>query len=195
MIDLDRSLRRWADVVERETKTDHRTAAGAGAAGGVGFAALAVLRAQMQPGIDVILDRIELDRHLQTASRVVTGEGSLDRQSLRGKAAVGVCRRASGYGVPTFAVAGVSALAPPKFVPQDSPDVYRAQRLGTRRCALNESGCRTARRGEREAGATPDFVDVSRQRAGTAHRNLTTTLPLAVRSSSEAIASAARSSG
>jgi glycerate 2-kinase len=107
---LDGALRRWADVVERETNTDHRTAAGAGAAGGVGFAALAVLRAQMQPGIDVIIDRIELDRHLQTASAVVTGEGSLDRQSLRGKAAVGVCRRASAYGVPTFAIAGVSAL-------------------------------------------------------------------------------------
>ena len=65
VIELDRALRVWADVVGRETKTDHRTAAGAGAAGGVGFAALAVLRARMQPGIDVILDRIELDRHLQ----------------------------------------------------------------------------------------------------------------------------------
>jgi glycerate kinase len=42
----------------------------------------------------------------------VTGEGSLDRQSLRGKAAVGVSRRASTYGVPTFVVAGVSALTP-----------------------------------------------------------------------------------
>jgi glycerate 2-kinase len=112
VLELDRSLRGWADVVERETKTDCRTAAGAGAAGGVGFAALAVLGAQMQPGIDVILDRIELDRHLQGACAVVTGEGSLDRQSLRGKAAVGVCRRASAYGVPTFAVAGVSALTP-----------------------------------------------------------------------------------
>jgi glycerate 2-kinase len=110
--ELDRALRRWADVVERETKADHRTAAGAGAAGGVGFAALAVLRARMQPGIDVIIDRIELDRHLQGARAVVTGEGSLDRQSLRGKAAVGVSRRASTYGVPTFVVAGVSALTP-----------------------------------------------------------------------------------
>jgi glycerate kinase len=112
VIELDRALRRWADVVEQATKSDCRTAAGAGAAGGVGFAALAVLRAQMQPGIDVILDRIELDRHLQGARAVVTGEGSLDRQSLRGKAAVGVCRRAEAYGVPTFAVAGVSALTP-----------------------------------------------------------------------------------
>jgi glycerate kinase len=107
---LDRSLRRWADVVERETGAGYRSAAGAGAAGGVGFAALAVLRAKMQPGIDVIIDRIELDRHLQGARAVITGEGSLDRQSLRGKAAVGVCRRAATHGVPTFAVAGVSAL-------------------------------------------------------------------------------------
>lgn len=111
VFELDRALRGWADVVERETKTDYRTAPGAGAAGGVGFAALAVLRARMQPGINVILDRIELDRHLQGARAVVTGEGSLDRQSLRGKAAVGVCRRASAYGVPTFAVAGVSGLS------------------------------------------------------------------------------------
>ena len=110
--ELDHALRRWADVVEHETKTDYRTAAGAGAAGGVGFVALAVLGARMQPGIDVILDRIGLDRHLRGACAVVTGEGSLDHQSLRGKAAVGVCRRASAHGVPTFAVVGVSALAP-----------------------------------------------------------------------------------
>jgi glycerate kinase len=112
VIELDRALRNWAGVVERATNSDCRTAAGAGAAGGVGFAALAVLRAQMQPGIDVILDRIELDRHLQGARAVITGEGSLDGQSLRGKAAVGVRRRAEAYGVPTFAVAGVSALTP-----------------------------------------------------------------------------------
>jgi glycerate 2-kinase len=61
-----------------------------------------VLRATMQPGIDVIIDRIELDRHLQGARALVTGEGSLDRQSLRGKAAVGVCRCASAFGIPTF---------------------------------------------------------------------------------------------
>jgi glycerate 2-kinase len=110
VMELDRSLRRWADVVQRAATTDHRDAAGAGAAGGVGFAALAVLRATMQPGIEVIIDRIELDRHLHGARAVITGEGSLDRQSLRGKAAIGVCRRAGAHGVPTFAVAGVSAL-------------------------------------------------------------------------------------
>jgi glycerate kinase len=124
VVELDQSLRRWADVVERKTRTDFSTAAGAGAAGGVGFAALAVLRATMQPGIDVIVDRIELDKQLRGARAVVTGEGSLDRQSLRGKAAVGVCRRASAHGVPTFAVAGVSALTSAEVYEAGFADVY-----------------------------------------------------------------------
>lgn len=110
VIELDRALRVWADVVEGETRTDFRTAAGAGAAGGVGFAALAVLGARMRPGIEVILDLVGLDRHLVGACAAVTGEGSLDHQSLRGKAAMGICRRAGAHGVPTYAVAGVSSL-------------------------------------------------------------------------------------
>jgi glycerate kinase len=129
VIELDRGLRHWADVVDRETQADCRTAAGAGAAGGVGFAALAVLGAQMQPGIDVIIDRIELGRHLQGARAVVTGEGSLDRQSLRGKAAIGVCRRAGTYGVPTFAVAGVSALTPAEATAAGFAGVYALSEL------------------------------------------------------------------
>jgi glycerate 2-kinase len=110
--ELDGALRVWADVVEGATGKDCRTAAGAGAAGGVGFAAMAVLGAQMRAGIEVILDLIELDKHLVGACAAITGEGSLDHQSLRGKAAVGVSRRAGAHGVPTFAVAGVSTLAP-----------------------------------------------------------------------------------
>jgi glycerate kinase len=110
--ELDGALRVWADVVERATGNDYRTAAGAGAAGGVGFAAMAVLGARMRSGIEVILDLIELDRHLLGACAAITGEGSLDNQSLRGKAAVGVSRRAGAHGIPTFAVAGVSTLEP-----------------------------------------------------------------------------------
>ena len=112
VVKLDQTLRGWADTVERSTNTVCRTAPGAGAAGGVGFAALAVLHARMRPGIELILDLIELDRHLAGARAALTGEGSLDQQSLRGKAPVGVCRRASARHVPTFAVAGVSTLNP-----------------------------------------------------------------------------------
>lgn len=112
VVELDGALRVWADVLTRATGSDCRTAAGAGAAGGVGFAALAVLGARMRAGIEVILDLIELDKHLLGACAAMTGEGSLDHQSLRGKAAMGVSRRAGAHGVPTFAIAGVSTLDP-----------------------------------------------------------------------------------
>jgi glycerate kinase len=210
VLELDRSLRGWADVVERETNTDCRAAAGAGAAGGVGFAALAVLGARMQPGIDVILDRIELDGHLQGACAVVTGEGSLDRQSLRGKAAVGVCRRASAYGVPTFAVAGVSALTAAEARAAGFAGVYalsdlepdRERSMSQAAELLAVATEQLARRlsplgsdagvGEPADDRKQLHAEVSR-RTRRAQRSLTTTLPFAVRSSSEAIASAARS--
>ncbi|MCW2517132.1 MAG: glycerate kinase [Mycobacterium sp.] len=108
---LDGALRSWADVVDRATHTDAREAPGAGAAGGIGFAALAVLGAHLRPGIDLIIDLIGLDEHLAGARAAITGEGSLDQQSLRGKAAVGVSRRAGAFEVPTYAVAGVSSLS------------------------------------------------------------------------------------
>jgi glycerate 2-kinase len=112
VVGLERALQNWADAVEQATNTSFRNAPGAGAAGGVGFAALAVLHARMRPGIELILDLIDLDRHLAGARAALTGEGSLDQQSLRGKAPVGVCRRAGAHHVPTFAVAGVSTLSP-----------------------------------------------------------------------------------
>jgi glycerate 2-kinase len=108
--DVDGGLSRWADLVERAVGTDCRDAPGAGAAGGVGFAALAVLRARMRPGIEMILDLVDLDRKLLGAKMVITGEGSLDGQSLRGKAPVGVSRCAHRHGIPTFVIAGVSTL-------------------------------------------------------------------------------------
>jgi glycerate kinase len=108
--ELDRGLMRWADLVEQVAGADCRDAPGAGAAGGVGFASLAVLGARMRSGIDMILDLIELDRKLLGAKMVITGEGSLDHQSLRGKAPVGVSRCARAHGIPTFAIAGVSTL-------------------------------------------------------------------------------------
>ncbi|GFG63783.1 glycerate kinase [Mycobacterium kubicae] len=108
--ELEGALAKWADLVDRVTDTDCRGAPGAGAAGGVGFAASAVLGARVRPGIEMILDIVGLDRALLNAKMVLTGEGCLDVQSLRGKAPVGVSRRARRHGVPTFAVAGVAKL-------------------------------------------------------------------------------------
>lgn len=82
------------------------TLPGAGAAGGAGYGALACLGAHRRPGIDVVLDAAGIDDRLRRATLVVTGEGSLDAQSLHGKAPVGVARRASRHGVPVIAVCG-----------------------------------------------------------------------------------------
>jgi glycerate kinase len=85
---------------------------GAGAAGGVGFAAITVLDATFRPGIDLMLELTGFREHLAGATLVITGEGSLDEQTLSGKAPAGVAAAAREAGVPTVAVAGRCLLAP-----------------------------------------------------------------------------------
>ncbi|MET0579402.1 MAG: glycerate kinase [Ilumatobacteraceae bacterium] len=102
---LDRALVHWADLVARTVGTDHRDDPGAGAAGGVGFALLAV-GAHLSPGIDLVLDLVDFDHRLDTTDLVVVGEGRLDEQTLRGKAPAGVAARAVARGIPVVAVCG-----------------------------------------------------------------------------------------
>ena len=83
---------------------------GAGAAGGVGFAAVAVLHATARPGIDLMLEVTGFHRQLPGADLVITGEGSLDEQTLHGKAPAGVAAAARAAGVPVVAVAGRTLL-------------------------------------------------------------------------------------
>jgi glycerate kinase len=103
---LEAGLARWAEVVRETTGREVRDAPGAGAAGGVGFAALALLGATMRPGIELLLDLLGFDEAVRGARLVVTGEGCLDEQTLHGKAPAGVAAAATRAGVPVAAVAG-----------------------------------------------------------------------------------------
>jgi glycerate kinase len=103
---LEAALRRWAGLVGPE----FLDAPGAGAAGGIGFSALAVLGATRRSGIDLLLDLTGFADHLRDASLVITGEGSLDEQSLHGKAPIGVVEAAGKAGVPAVVVAGRCTL-------------------------------------------------------------------------------------
>ncbi len=122
--ELASGLRRWAAVVAAATGTDRSQAPGAGAAGGVGFAALAVLGAQARPGIGMVLDLVDFDAALDGAALVIIGEGSLDTQTLAGKAPAGVARAATRRGIPVVAVAGRSTLTEDQLAATGISRVY-----------------------------------------------------------------------
>lgn len=103
MIDaLDEGMHRFAEVVGG----DYHNLPGAGAAGGVGYALMALLGATLKPGIELVLDTLNFDALLDGAQLVVTGEGRIDSQTLMGKGPSGVLRRASIKGVPVVALGG-----------------------------------------------------------------------------------------
>jgi glycerate 2-kinase len=126
---LDAALRRWADAVASTTGTDWAAAPGAGAAGGVGFAALAVLGGVLRPGIDIVLDLVGFTGHLADCCLVITGEGALDEQTLAGKAPAGVSAAAHSAGVPVVAVAGQSTLTPADLAAAGIDEVYPLSEL------------------------------------------------------------------
>jgi glycerate kinase len=102
---LDTALDHFAEIVG----VDLADAPGAGAAGGTGFAALAVLGATFRPGIDVVLEMTGFEDKLPGADLVITGEGSFDEQTLRGKGPAGIAAKA--HGIPVVAIAGHVALS------------------------------------------------------------------------------------
>ena len=112
---LESGLAQLVSVLSQSLGADAARAAdepGAGAAGGIGFAALAALGAQRQSGIDVLLDVLGFDKALADATFVITGEGRLDEQTLHGKAPAGVARAARRRGLPVAAVCGLLELTP-----------------------------------------------------------------------------------
>ena len=108
----DMGLRRFADVVQEQYTVDVANRAGAGAAGGLGAGALFFLNATLRPGVDVVLDAVDFDRHVRQANLVLTGEGKLDRQTLQGKVLKGVADRGRLAHVPVVALCGTLDLGP-----------------------------------------------------------------------------------
>ena len=110
---LDAGLARWADVAEAALGAAARDLPGAGAAGGLGFAAQLFLGARTRPGIGLLLEMTAFEERLAGARLVITGEGALDEQTLRGKAPAGVARAAAAHdpAVPAVAVCGACSLS------------------------------------------------------------------------------------
>ncbi|TLM83124.1 glycerate kinase [Pseudarthrobacter sp. NamE5] len=129
---LDAALARFVEVLAREIgfrAVKAAEAPGAGAAGGVGYAAIAALAATRRPGIDVVLEFTGLAERLAGADLVITGEGSLDDQSLLGKTPMGVARAAVAQGVPVVAVCGRTTLEQGQATAAGFEDVYALTEL------------------------------------------------------------------
>jgi len=108
---LEAALTHFAGFVTAAMGRDDTGLPGAGAAGGVGYAAQAVLGARMRPGVELVLDLMGFESLCAGAALVVTGEGSLDRQTLLGKTPAGVAAAAQAHGIPVVAVCGRSLLS------------------------------------------------------------------------------------
>lgn len=103
---LDGNLRHLAEVIRRDLGTEILDLPGAGAAGGMGGGAAAFWKGRLRMGIETVLDTVGFDETVRGARLVITGEGRLDGQSLRGKVVSGVAVRAERAGVPAVALVG-----------------------------------------------------------------------------------------
>lgn len=104
--DLDHAMAGYARVTALCTGTDYKNCEGAGAAGGLGFAFLSYLHANLQPGIRLVMDAVKMEDALKDADLVFTGEGRLDHQSAMGKAVTGIAKLAKKHGATVIALAG-----------------------------------------------------------------------------------------
>ena len=146
VLDLDDALRRWADVAEAcVAQPGLRERPGAGAAGGLGFGLMA-LGAVVTSGFDLVAEAVGLRARVEAADLVVTGEGRLDAQSLRGKVVIGIARLAQDAGVPCVAVAGQAEVGRRDAAAAGIDDIEAvADLLGSAKTAL-EAGAEGAER-------------------------------------------------
>ena len=126
---LERALTRLADVVEKQFGFDHRNEPGVGAAGGLGFGLMSFCGAKIRPGFDVVAESVGLESKVKDADVVITGEGSLDRQTLEGKTPAGVTRLARKFGKRVFAMVG-RATEEDRQARELFDDVYQNARAG-----------------------------------------------------------------
>ena len=104
--ELDHAMGAYAQVVKAYNGTDYAKTPGAGAAGGLGFAFLSFLRGELLLGIELVLNAVEMDKAMEGADLVFTGEGRLDYQTAMGKAPVGIAKMAKKHGAKVIALAG-----------------------------------------------------------------------------------------
>ena len=106
VMQMDNWLKHYAKLAEKKFTKANANQAGTGAAGGLGFAFLSFTNAVLESGIKIVLEETCLEKYMENADIVITGEGRLDGQTAMGKAPVGVARLAKKHDIPVIAFAG-----------------------------------------------------------------------------------------
>ncbi len=134
---LDRALAHLAAVTARDLGADRSHEPGAGAAGGLGFGLLAFTGARLRRGVEVVMEAVGFRERLASASFVITGEGSFDAGSLRGKVPAGVLEASDLAGVPAAILCGAASVEAPGAVVRSLVDLVGADAaLGDARASL-----------------------------------------------------------
>lgn len=104
--ELDEGMESFRQLIEKVKGLNLNTIPGTGAAGGLGGGFVAFLNAELKPGIEMVLQAIDFDKHLLNSDLVITAEGKLDKQTAMGKAASGILDAASQKKIPVIAIGG-----------------------------------------------------------------------------------------
>ena len=145
---LDSYLEHFADVCEKALGTSHRDTPGAGAAGGTGFGLLTFCGAEIVSGFDWIAERLGLEARVAACDLVITGEGSIDAQTLEGKGPGALAELAKKHGKPCIAFAGRADKEAAEFfsrcVSIGDPAIGLAENLARGAQSLRAAANRTA---------------------------------------------------
>lgn len=112
---LDEGMKNYEEILKRDMQVDVSQIEGAGAAGGLGTACIAILNGKMRPGIELVTEVTNLESHIKDADLVITGEGKIDNQTLYGKTPVGVAAIANKYDVPVIVITGANHVTTSKI--------------------------------------------------------------------------------
>lgn len=103
---LDAALANFAEVISKDLNTDVADIPGAGASGGLGAGLMGFFDARLRLGADIVLEAVDLEKHLVDADLVIVGEGQFDRSTVFNKSPVAVAQRAKIKGIPVIGIAG-----------------------------------------------------------------------------------------
>ena len=103
---LDQALTRYGDILSANAGRDIASEPGAGAAGGMGAAFIGLIDAVLKPGVDIVIEIVDLANSLVDANLVITGEGRVDNQTIHGKTPTGVAKVAKSCNLPVICIAG-----------------------------------------------------------------------------------------